>query len=256
MRVIASGRRCGAVSRLLVVGLILVVIVMIAGWFAVRSDGGRDLIETHLSKRLGAKVSVGRSRIGWPYVLVLEEVRTPGFEAAGTPGFSIEELRLGRRLRHWRLQLRQAIARVQEGGNARWEPACLSRLADLRDAGARDVVRLTEGVRDSMRIELTNCSLSWLDADGNETASVRNVDFSVLPVRIRKRRLHYFELDIYQGIGVALAPGRDVHREWLTTQEMEYIELSGADASGDDCEPPADVPADEDEGPSVDEGGA
>ncbi len=227
MRVIGEGVRRGAVGSCVVVILILTAIVLVSGWFAGRSDGMRGLIEEHIAKRLGVPVAIESTRIGWPYVLVLENLRTPGFEAAGTAGFSAAEVRIG--IKGWRrrdLRLRQVIVRVMDEGDGQWAPACLARLGELRDAHARDVVRVTEGLRERFTIRLTDSALAWLGADGQEIASVRNVGFRMLPVRIEKRRLHYFALDVQRASGVALGAAHDMHWEWLTTQELAYIELS------------------------------
>jgi hypothetical protein len=228
MRVVSNGRRRGAISRIMTVILILVIIVLTAIWFGVRSEGGRELIESRLSTQLGIPVSIEKTRIGLPYVLVLENVRTAEFEAAGTAGFSVAEVRLGRRLLSWDLRLRQLMVRLQEDGTGGWLPASLMRLGDLKQAGTRDVVRMSDGIRDKVRLRLLDSSIAWLDVDGREVASVRGVEFRMLPVRIEERRLHYFSLDIYQAVGIALAGGRDMRWEWLTTQELEYIELSSA----------------------------
>ena len=226
MRIIGGGVHRGAISRFLIVVLILAIIVLVSGWFAARSEGGRDLIESQLAKRLGMPVAIERTHIGWPYVLVLENIRTPEFAAAGTAGFSAAEVRIGPGVGRWNLKLRQVIVRVMDEGDGQWKPACLSRLGDLRDVRARDVVRATDGIRDKVSIRLADSTLGWLDAEGNEIASARDVNFRMLPVRIEKRRLHYFALDVYRATGVALGDARDMHWEWLTTQELEYIELS------------------------------
>lgn len=225
MRVIGGGHGA-AISRFSAVVLILLASILTTGWFAVRSEGARDLIEEQVSKRLGAPVAIERTRIGWPYVLVLEDLRTPDFEAAGTPGFSVAEVRIGRGIKRWDLRLRQVMVRVMDEGGGKWSPEYLARLGDLRDVRARDVVRVTDGFRDKVVIRLTDSTLGWLDAEGAEVASARDVNFRMLPVRIEDRRLHYFALDVYRATGVALGDGRDMHWEWLTTQELEYIELS------------------------------
>jgi hypothetical protein len=237
MRVVTSGGRSGTIFRFLVISFILLVIILTAGWFAVRSDGCRDLIESQLSKQLGLKVTIEQSRIGWPYVLVLENVRTPDFEAAGTPGFSVVEVRLGRRLREWSLILRQPILRVKEETPGSWEPAALARLADLNNARIADLVRATDGVRSKSRLKLRGGALAWLNADGAEIAGVRDVDFTLLPVRLGERRLHYYNLNIYRADGIALAQGRDLHWEWLTTRELEVIEIARESESVEQEEP-------------------
>jgi hypothetical protein len=237
MRVIGGGVHRGAFSRFLITTAVLAAILLIAGWFAARSEGGRELIESQLAKRLGMPVAIERTRIGWPYELVLENLRTPGFEAAGSAGFSAAEVRIGLGIRRWKLRLRQVIVRVMDEGDGQWAPGCLGRLGDLRDMRARDIVRATDGIRDRVSIRLTDSALGWLDAEGNEVASARDVNFRMLPVRIEKRRLHYFALDVYRATGVALGATRDMHWEWLTTQELEYIELSrGSQALREEAE--------------------
>ena len=230
MRVVSSGRRRGGLSRAFVIVVILIVIILTAIWFGVRSEGGRNLIESHLSKRLGLPVSVENTRIGLPYVLVLENIRTAEFEAAGTGGFSVAEARAGLRLFPWgwHLRLRQVMVRLKRDGESGWTPICLVRLGDLQQAGTRDIVRMTDGIRERVSLRVLDSTLAWLDADGHEIGSVRDVDFRMLPVRIEERRLHYFSLNIYDATGVAIASGRDLRYEWLTTQELEYIELSSA----------------------------
>lgn len=241
MRVIAAGQRGGGLSRLLAMGIILVAIVLIAVWFGVRSEGGRSLIESQLSKRLGVTVSAERTYIGWPYVLVLENIRTEGFSAAGTPGFSVAEVRLGRGVRYWRLVLRQAIVRVQEVEDTVWKPSFLSRLAALRHSDARDLVRLTDDFRDTVRLQVRDLTLGWLNAEGVETAAVRGVDFRLEPVRVAERRMHYFALDIHRATGIALGCGRDMRWEWLTTHELDYIELTKDTGSDRPVIAPADA---------------
>jgi hypothetical protein len=237
MRVVNGSQRGGGFSRLLALILVLVAIVLVAGWFAVRSDGGRGLIESHLAKRLGVPVAVEATRVGWPYVLVLKNVRTPGFEAAGTPGFSAAEVRMGCAFRAWRprwnVRLYQIVVRIQEADDGTVTPACLAQLEELRSADMKTVVRMTDGLRDrQVRIHLRDSTLAWLDSSGAEIAAVRDVDFRMIPVSIESRPLHYFALDIRRAEGIQLAQGRDLHWEWLTTQELAYIELSNEAQTG------------------------
>ncbi len=231
MRVVSGGYRSGGFSRFVALILILLAIVLVASWFAVRSEGGRNLIESQLSKRLGLPISVEATRIGWPYVLVLENLRTLDFAAAGTPGFSAAEVRVGCAVRTWRpsytLRLRQVIARIQEDQDGCVTPLCLAPLADLTRASLQDVVRMTSKLRDQhAKIYVRDSSLGWLDASGVEIAAIRDVDFRMIPVRIEARQIHYFLLNIKRASGVRLAEGRDLQWEWLTTQEFAYIELS------------------------------
>ena len=121
----------------------------------------------------------------------------------------------------------QLIVRVQEAEDGTVKPICFARLVALRTASMSEFVRLTDRLRSKqMRLCLRDSTLCWLNAEGEEIASVRDVDFCMTPASIERRPMHYFSLDIRSATGVALAEGHDLHWEWLTTQELAYIELS------------------------------
>ncbi len=229
MKVLSGEKKSGVISRFLVITSVLVFIVMVALWFGARTDGGRELAESKLSNHFGMKVSIESMKIGFPYVLVMENLRTPGFEAAGSAGFSVTEVKLG--LRGWKkysLHLKQLIVRVQDDGDGNWKPDSIARLGDLKNAEIIDMVHLTDGLRKKVRLRIVNSNLGWLDVDGVEVAVARDVDFRMLPVKIDDRKMHYYVLDIYNADGIALDSGRNMHWEWLTTPKTDYIELPGS----------------------------
>jgi hypothetical protein len=177
------------------------------------------------------KVSIESMHIGFPYVLVMDDLRTPGFEAAGTAGFSATEVKLGGGFKdwhwYWDLRLKQLIVRVQDDGDGSWKPDSIARLGDLKNAKIIDMVHLTDSLRKKVRLRIVNSNLGWLDVEGTEVAVARDVDFRMLPVRIDDRKMHYYVLNIYNASGLAVEDGRDMHWEWLTTPKTDYIELPG-----------------------------
>ena len=56
--------------------LIIVVCLLVTGAIAVRTDFVRQWIEESFSKKVGTEVAIKSTAIVWPYVLVLEDVRT------------------------------------------------------------------------------------------------------------------------------------------------------------------------------------
>jgi hypothetical protein len=228
MRVIANHRGARLSGALLLL-FFLAVVVLASGWFLARTDRVRLLLADRLSDRLGMKVVIGGSRIGWPYALVLRDVETDGFSAAGVPGFSAGEIRLGRMPRTWDLELRHVVVRVQQDGAGIWKPTVAARLADLRQASAREVTRLTGPVRCRLRLRILDGTFAWLDAEGREEASLRDVRFRMEPVRLPEGRpMTYYHLRIYAASGGALGNVRDLDWAWLTSTELEYIELERA----------------------------
>jgi hypothetical protein len=171
-------------------------------------------------------------KIGWPYTLVLENVRTKGFEAAGTAGFSAAEVKLGRGWQYWHLTLSQLIVRVKQDDKSIWQPLSLARLGDLKDSSLIKIVLLTSDLRNSVRLNITNSNMEWLQHDGLLLADARDIDFCLQPAKVGKRQLHYYFLSIYSYSGLALGQGRELHREWLTTSGVDYIELPGSSMAG------------------------
>lgn len=224
MRVIAN--RPGArVSGIFLLLFFFLTVLMAVGWFVVRTDRCRHLLSDRLSDRLGAEVTIGESRVGWPYQLVLRDVVSSGFAAAGTPGFSIGELKLGWWMT-WRLELRHVTVRVQQDASGIWTPIVAARLADLRQASAVDIVRLTAPLRRKICLKIADGTMIWLDKEGAEEASLRDVRFRMEPVKLpEQRRMTYYGLKIYAAAGGALGNVRDLQWGWLTSAEQEYIEL-------------------------------
>jgi len=225
MRVIAN-RRGARLSGVLLLLLFLALVLLATGWFLARTEGVRSLLAERISDRLGMKVTIGESRIGWPYALVLRNVATEGFAAAGTPGLAAGEIRVGRLPRTWDLELRHVTVRVRQGGSGIWEPTVAARLADLRQASATDVTRLTAPLRHRWRLRIADGTLVWLDADGREEASLRDVRFRMEPARLPEgRAMTYYGLRIYAASGGALGNVRDLDWAWLTSVDQAYIEL-------------------------------
>lgn len=227
MKVLSGDRKRGAVSRFFAVTLLLLFILMVAIWFGARTDGGRDIAESKLTGYFGVDVSIESMKIGFPYVLVMENVRTAEFEGAGTPGFSVAEVKLWRGLKYWSLHLKQLIVRVKDDGAGNWKPDSLARLGDLKGAGIVDVVKATDSIRNKVRLRVENSDVGWLNEKGVELAVARDVDFRMLPVQIDDRKMHYYYLDIYKAEGLALVAGGNTHWEWLTTPKTDFIELPG-----------------------------
>jgi len=235
MKVLSGDKKSGAFSRFFVIIFLLVFILLVTLWFGARTDSGRDLVESKLSDHFGVEVSIESMRIGWPYVLVLDNLRTFGLEAAGTAGFSVYEVKLGWWGR-WNLCLKQLIVRVQDDGDGNWKPDSIARIGDVRDAKIIDIVHLTKNLRKKMRLRVVDSNIGWLDVDGVEIASARKVGFRMLPVHIDDRKMHYYVLDIHNAIGLALDGGRDMRWEWLTTPKTDYIELPGSGKENDERE--------------------
>jgi len=80
----APGDERSPLGRLLAMVILLAVIVLVTVFFAVRTRGGHEFIVERLNRYVGIDLSVEKMRIGWPYALVLEQVRSAATVGVGS----------------------------------------------------------------------------------------------------------------------------------------------------------------------------
>ena len=202
-------------------------IVLVTGYFAVRTDGGRSFIEERLEKRLGMPVTIRETSVGWPYDLVMEDVATTGGADAGA--FRVQTLRVG-----WRIGAGVRIAmdrpeldlvRNVEGG---WVPARFAKLGELPQQGIRDISRLTAGFRKKTVLKLRDGRIRWTNAEGITLADAEGVRLDIAPIRLPSRRMIHHALGVYSGMGVDGLRFHDLEREWLADEMNPYVEIRGS----------------------------
>jgi len=227
MRLISDGgNRFGVVLRTLVAVAVVVLIVLVTLCFLVRTEGGRDFIEERLSKRLGMTVDIEKARIGFPYALVIENMRSSEYGVAGAAGISVAEIRIARCLRAWSVGMRRCSLRLKQGSGGGWKPAAFARIGDWLGSGMDELTLLTACVRDRATIDLQDSEIAWLAEDGSEVAALRDIDFSLRTVEVENRVLYYYALAVYSADGTPYAEDRDMRWEWLATDTAEYIEIA------------------------------
>ena len=226
----ADGTRTGCLGRSCVIILLVVLILGMTGFFVVRSDGARALIEDRLSKRLGQDVAIDKTSIGWPYVLVIRGLQSETGRADGA-SFAAREVRIGLGIRRrWHINVHRPAITLTQSDEGVWQPRALARLGDLHGGHISDVSELTRRLRRTTVLDVRDGSARWLDAGGRVLARVSGVDFRVQPVALPGRRVHYYSLSAYTMLAGANSDRvHDVHREWLATSDDPYVVL---DASG------------------------
>jgi len=230
----AGGETMGRLARCLVTLLILCVILLVTVFFAVRTNGGRDFVGSAIGKRFGMEVTLGRTRIGWPYVLVIEDLVSGEQAQDGEPLLAIPELRVG-----WAggarlgVRVRRCELTLLRGRSGSWQPAAFSRLGDLQAGSVADISELCEGFRDRADLFIDDSAISWLDSRGNVVTRASGVSFAVTPMNTSERRMSHYRLRVYNVTAESGRSAHDVEREWLSTRERGYVEIhrSEKDAS-------------------------
>ena len=225
MKMVAT-RRSGCLQGILTLGLVVLLIAATTGWFVARSEGFRALAAEQLSEKLGIPVEIGKSYIGWPYVLVLRGVETK----ATQPAFDIQirTLRLSRRLRQWAVSargVRVVLDVTALSQDLHQVPTALARLADVRYADPLEITRATAHLQSRLRISLQDVDVYWMNDDGQIDGVVRQLQFEMQPVRLPSGDMTYYRLAFPTLGEPTFGAMQDLDWEWLTRGANHYIEL-------------------------------
>lgn len=228
MKVKTPGEEMGFLSRLAVTVLIVLVIVLVTVFFAVRMRGGHTFIEDRVEKHLGMSLEIERMRIGWPYALVMENVESEDFETEDGPGFRAQEIRIGPSLRGpYRIAVRRGHLRMSRNKDGVWEPGYFSRLGDMTAGDLPAIGRAAGHAGKRIVLDVASGTIEWAGAGTTNVASAHGIDYRRTPVRVPGHRLDHHALSIY---ALALADGTrmtDLEREWLASETFPYVELVG-----------------------------
>jgi hypothetical protein len=232
---ISDGQGHGRLKRFVLTLAIITAIVLVTGSFAVRTQGGRDFMESRLEEQLGFPVSIENVRIAFPYTLVYEGVLGERESADSEASLKIGELRVCLARGPWfKVRVFRAEVNVQRVSPHEWRPAAFVRMGDLPFRTIAEIARLTEGWRDRCALEMRDCAVRWVDMDGGVLAQATGVSFDVRPVRLPRRRMYAYALNVYSAQDVDGTRVYNVEREWLASTYRPYVEIyrSGQTASG------------------------
>ena len=212
--------------------LVLLLIFLVFGFFAARTDGGRQFVEEQLKKRTGCEFSITKSRITWPYDLVLEGV------SAHEPDDShavleISEAQIGLRLgTPWCLRLKGLNMVLEEGADGQWAPEIASELGPLESI--EEVAKIEDLFQGDMKmeIEIENGRIEWLNQHGTRKAYAGNVSFFARPLQLPDRAFHYCRLMARKVLRSNGAELQHVEREWLSSEKQPYVEIAFAVDAG------------------------
>jgi len=224
---ISSGNedRLGGLGRLVVTLVVLAAILMVTGFFAVRTEGGSQFVQEWIGKRVGIDITAERTRIGWPYVLVLEDVEARPAEEGQPPLLTVREVRLGLRLGgQWSIRIVRGDARLVQDDDGTWSPGLLGRLGVLDPLDITQVSRATAGFRRRARLDIRDSALVWVDARGKVQAAARGIDFRMVPVRVPARRLYHYALSAQSVTREGMRP-REVNEEWLAGEGLAPMRI-------------------------------
>jgi hypothetical protein len=214
-----------------------VLMVLLVGYIlygaALGSSRVRRAVCDRVSVEVGVPVEAGSSRLGFPFTMVLEDVKTVSYES-GAAGFMFREVRFTPRLSGgWRIEIERGSVRLVRSDGGRWDPPSFFELGRLPEGGLTNVSHFAADFCRESTLDARELTVRWIDG-GREVAAAAAVSLAVKPGELPGRRVLHHALSVGSVVGPEGARAANVMREWLTGNGMPYKELSrdGADAGG------------------------
>lgn len=221
--------RLNWLTRFLLTALVLAIILYVAAFFIVRTDGFRYLVEERLREAWDWPVRLERVWLSPDLSLVLVGIESEGFEEREGPGMAIEELRLGwslSRLLHPRksaidsVEMRGGIFSFQQDAARSWRPAYFfpesAKLAEwlsLRHPG----IDGSEGYRfvgGQVDLLITAGAFYWWNADSTLVVSVQGLTFEGARTELLGEQFRYTRMSATDIFSVDRS-SREVTRQLL-----------------------------------------
>lgn len=229
MQVITPGeRRSSFLGSFVLPFLIVVAVLLTAIFFIVKTDGGKRFIADKLGKSLGMDVELKVTRIGWPYVLVIEGLSVKEKESDKIL-LRAESVRLAKDSKfRTHIYVNRGELILEQNSDGEWSPHVFARLGSLP---AENVVQLADTVDlfdKRVVIDITDSTISWLDKNGEKKSFVSSLYFNSSPVKIQSYDMRYFYLSVKSGMANE-KKFSDIEKEWLASKAKPYLALHNED---------------------------
>ncbi len=226
---------------IVVTTLIVAVIVLVTGYLGMRTEVAKKWVEGYFERRTGLKVTVKNVRIGWPYDMVIEGMKSAPIKGTDYASVSADTIRLGLRFGPlFKVEVAGARIQLQTTDDDRWEPDFLARLGKLRSV--EEIAGLTARVRTHARIVLTRADIHWLNSRERRVARVDDLTFAMQPVVLHNgRRIYHCTMSAYEIVREDRSSISRMKREWFFTEANRFIEMAYEDAETKAADEKTDV---------------
>ena len=230
IRVIPSRTGGRTFKRFVVTTLIILAIAWVTLFFAVRTDGGRVLIEDHLETRFGMAMSLESAALGFPFALQLEQVQSQDIETL-RHGFRADKIHVAIGIRpRWRITLINPELNLSYERGVGWLPAVFSKVGGLPGEDVRQLSHLTGEMRKRVKLSIRNGVIYWRNVTGDEMASAKGIAFNLQPAKVAGHQFFFYSLAVNMGVGPDAGMYREVDSEWLSSEKHDYIEISSSES--------------------------
>ncbi len=232
----------------LIVRLLVLALIVVAAWFALRwyagTDWARQGLERRLARKLDLEVTIGSTSLEWPLTLVAKDLvgSLPG-SSPDEAELTVRELRLTpcARNRLWR----GARLVLVKGDSGDWQPGLLMGFAQAVEPqkSVDEVLNAVSRATRGCLVNLENAAIFVRDKDGAEQPLIGGLNWHTRRVFMRGYRgaaLHTASLQTRNGQPVGVNGSQQV--EWLGLRGHAPILLADFRESESAAVAPAVVP--------------
>jgi len=226
-----SSKKRGGLKRFAIGLLIVVAVILVAGYVVVRTPFFSKKLAAYVEKRTGLAVTIESTRIGWPYGLVVEGLKSKPGTAGSLAGISVRELRIDPEF-DWKKRVTlDRLALTLVSSKHGWVPERFAGLGELREL--EQIAALTEGFRKNTRLNIVRGTILWLDSSGRKIASVVDFDFNMEFVTTGNgRKIYYCSLTAGEVVKEDGTETRNIKADWVFTEDNRSIEIASEEQNG------------------------
>lgn len=227
----APKKGAGAGARVAAGIILLVLVAYILGGAALGTVWVRDSVCERLSAAAGMKVEAQSSKLGMPFTMVLQDVKTESYES-GAAGFMFRTLRITPSLSgRWHVSADSGSMRLARRSDGVWDPPVFADIGALPAGDLRSVSAFSAAFCRDITLEVNGLTVRWIAGD-NEVAAAGGVSFAVKPGELPGRSVLHHVLAAAGVAGPGGARSSNVRREWLAGTGIPYKELSRDGGNG------------------------
>lgn len=205
--------------------ILLALVAYILGGAALGTAWVRDSVCERLSSAVGMKVEAQSSKLGMPFTIVLQDVKTESYET-GAAGFMFRAMRITPSLSGgWNVSAESGSLRLWRRSDGVWDPPVFAEIGGLPSGDLRSVSAFAAAFCRDITLEVSELTVRWVAGD-REVAAAGGVSFAVKPGELPGRSVLHHVLAAASVVGPGGARSSNVRREWLAGTGIPYKELS------------------------------
>lgn len=226
MRVTEEGRPRSSFRGFVMALVLLLAILWGALYGALRTAGGRSLVEQRLAKQLSTPLTVEDTRLRFPLTLRIQGVQSEDY-TEGSTGFRVREvqIRLGLKPWVWVTVMQPELSMVWSS-EAGWSPAVFRSVGELPGSNIMTLETMCRPWRRSVRLDVMDGTLRWFGEESRPLAWLDGLVFRVAPVELPDRTVYVHQFAADRVVDGGAGAIENTALEWISGADGGFVEIA------------------------------